>query len=101
MNCRASVVLPEPGTPSIRYARFLRKPPTRTSSRPETPVLMTLSRFFPMPDIRLLLLFTQHANHGRQAHRGRVRGFSRLSKIGAEFVSQVTMERCRAGSNMK
>ena len=37
-NCSASVVLPEPGTPSTRNRRFLVNPPRRTSSRPSMPV---------------------------------------------------------------
>src|SRR5579871_1252541 len=37
-SCRASVVLPEPGSPSTRYRRSGVRPPPRISSRPELPV---------------------------------------------------------------
>src|SRR5690349_19816127 len=36
--CTASVVLPDPGTPSMRYRRLGVRPPQRMSSRPAMPV---------------------------------------------------------------
>src|SRR5688500_14742342 len=37
-NWRASVVLPLPGSPSMRYKRCAGSPPPRTASRPAMPV---------------------------------------------------------------
>ena len=38
VNCRARVVFPDPGTPSIRYTWPLANPPRRTSSSPRIPI---------------------------------------------------------------
>jgi hypothetical protein len=38
MNCKASVVFPVPGQPSMRYSRLASRPPASISSRPALPV---------------------------------------------------------------
>src|SRR5690348_10199100 len=42
-NCIASVVLPTPGVPSMRYIRSVANPPFSTSSSPAIPVVMRLT----------------------------------------------------------
>src|SRR5579863_1442364 len=44
MNCMARVVLPVPGSPSIRYIWPAGRPPERMSSRPLTPVSIRICR---------------------------------------------------------